>query len=113
MPHSLDCTDPLCTDENHSQERDSFVLDIMSPVIEVTHQTIPMSGGGKRKSWDPNKSCPIEENITGWNDEVVPYKKDAVCWHSVWQSAERPTRGRLKAIMAATRNKVSLCYQKG
>ena len=105
VPHSLACTDPLCTDEHHSQERDIFVLDIMSSVIEVTHQTIPMSGGGKSKSWDPNKSCPIEENIPGWNDEVEPYKQDAVFWHSVWQSAGRPTRGRLKDIMASTRNK--------
>jgi hypothetical protein len=83
IPDTLSCSDPLCSSEHHSQERDSFVLDIMSSVIEVTHQTIPMAGGGKRKANDPNKHCPIEKTIPGWHDEVSPYKKDAVFWHFV------------------------------
>ena len=37
LPDSLECSDPLCTNVNHSHERDSFVLDVMSSVIEVTH----------------------------------------------------------------------------
>ena len=105
IPQSLHCSDPLCTVEHHSQERDNFVLDIMSSVIEVTHQTIPMSGGGRSKPKDPNKCCPIEKTIPGWYDEVKPFKKDAVFWHSVWQSAGRPTRGALRDVMASTRNK--------
>ena len=36
--------------------------------------------------------------------EVEPYKKDAIFWHSVWQSAGRPNRGVLRDIMAKTRN---------
>ena len=83
LPDSLECSDPLCTNVNHSHERDSFVLDVMSSVIEVSHQTIPMSGGGKPKAKNPNNFCPIEQTIPGWSSEVEPYKKDAVFWHSV------------------------------
>ena len=80
------------------------MLDVMSTVIEVSHQTIPMSGGGRTKTEDPNKLCPFEQTIPGWSTEVEPYKKDAVFWHAVWQSAGRPTRGPLKEMMAKTRN---------
>ena len=36
VPHSLLCSDPLCQVQEHTQERDNFVLDIMSTVIKVT-----------------------------------------------------------------------------
>jgi hypothetical protein len=50
------------------------------------------------------ESKPIEENIPGWHDEFEPYNQDAVFWHSVWQSAGRPTQGAFKDIMAKSRN---------
>ena len=46
----------------------------------------------------------MEKAIPGWKKLVEPYKDDAVFWHSVWQSAERPSRGVLKDIMTRTRN---------
>ena len=59
-----------------------------------------MSGGNK-----PSKpECPIEQAIPGWKEVVEPYKKDAVFWHGVWQSADRPRQGELKNLMTRTRN---------
>ena len=110
-PPSLLCSDPLCQDQCHTKDRDSFVLDIMSTVIEVSHSTIPMGGGGKTGS-DPDKSCPIQKTVPGWRDEVMPYKEDAVFWHSVWESAGRPNKGALRDIMANTRNKYHYCIRR-
>ena len=74
----------------------------MSSLIEASHLTIPMYGGGKAKT---STSCPVTTSIPGWEEEVLPFKEDAVFWHSVWTSAGRPTRGVLRDIMARTRNK--------
>ena len=90
QPDSLLCSDPLCQAGDHTRERDNFVLDIMSTVIDVSHSTIPMVGGGvKGQVEDPSKSCPISKSVPGWQDEAEPYKKDAVfciqygrCWET-------------------------------
>ena len=87
-PESLDCCDPHCQDSHHSEERDSLVIDVMSCVIESSHQCLPMSGGGRSSKPD----CPIDKTIPGWRDIVEPYKQDAVFWHGVWQSADRPSQ---------------------
>jgi hypothetical protein len=46
----------------------------------------------------------LEKSIPGWRDEVEPYKKDAVFWHAIWESAGRPNRGGMKDFIAKTRN---------
>ena len=102
-PDSLTCSDPCCSETGHSQERDSFVLDLMSTVIETSHDTIPMSKG-KTGHDDPSRNCPIWKSIPGWTEHVYPYKEDAAFWHSVWQSAGRPNKGVLRDIMCRTRN---------
>ena len=102
LPQSIHCHDPHCQIVNHSSDRDSFVLDVMSSVIETSHEYIPVSGGTKSKV---TPSCPIQKTIPGWNDEVAPYKDDARFWYAVWQSAGRPSQGQLKEIMKSNRNK--------
>ena len=59
-----------------------------------------MSGGSRAS----NPECPVEKAIPGWKKLVEPYKDDAVFWHSIWQSADRPRQGVLKDIMTRTRN---------
>ena len=103
VPEYLDCSNPCCTELDHSQQRDNFVIDLMSTVIETSHATIPMTGGkpGRHSS---SKSCPIEGNIPGWADHVKPYKDDAVFWNSIWQSSGRPSQGSIRDKMAKSRN---------
>ena len=103
VPRSLSCNNVHCNDSLHSQQRDEFVIDIMSHVIETTYDCIPLNNLTKTKQ-SPKKHCPLEKNIPGWQENVEPYRKDAVFWHSVWQSAGRPTTGQLRDIMARTRN---------
>ena len=100
VPESLKCSDPCCQERHHSEERDSFVIDLMSCVFESSHQCIPMTGGSRPGRQD----CPIEKSIPGWKEMVDPYREDAVFWHSVWQSAGRPRDGVLKQIMSGNQN---------
>jgi hypothetical protein len=80
-----------------------FIAVIQFIVIESRHANIPMSGG-KKYHPDRNRSCPVELNIPGWKEVVHPYRKDAACWHGVWESAGRPDRRVLRDIMVRTRN---------
>ena len=110
-PDSLNCQNPHCTNPQHRTERDSYVLDIMTAVIESSHESIPLSGG-KAPSVNPKQNCPIEKNVPGWKEEVAPFKNDASFWHSVWQSAGSPNKGALRDIMARTKNKYHYAIRK-
>ena len=101
LPESLLCSDPHCQNDTHSLERDNLVIDMMSQVIESSHQYIPTSSG---KSSRKHSDSPIDKSIPGWKDIVKPYKDEAKFWYGVWQSADRPNQGVLKNIMTKTRN---------
>jgi hypothetical protein len=82
-------------------ERDSFVLDLMSTIIETSVQTIPISGSSKA---DTDQNCFLEKSIPGWREHVKPYKEDAIFWHAIWESTGRPNKGFFKEMMTKTRN---------
>ena len=82
----------------HSDARDSYVLDVLGAVLESSHATIPMEGGGQQRV-KPDSGC-----VPGWREEVAPYRKNAVFWHSFWLSAGQPTKRQLFEIMKRTRN---------
>ena len=63
-PECLNCQNEKCQDQKHSEDLDSFVLDTLTAIVEASHQTIPMSGGGNRKT-DPDKNCPLGQVIPG------------------------------------------------
>ena len=44
-PGSLVCSEPHCADVTHSEERDSYMLDILLSIVETTHTSLPLSGG--------------------------------------------------------------------
>ena len=46
IPESLCCENPNCKDEIHNKEKDKYMLDILSAMIETSHKVIPLSGGG-------------------------------------------------------------------
>ena len=105
------CLDPHCQEESHRQERDSYVLDLMSAMIESSHMTIPLSAGKKNTS-NADRSCHVENSVPGWRENVEPFKQDALFWHSVWKSAGSPSTGVLRDIMARTRNKYHYSIRK-
>ncbi len=58
-PDSLNCENVHCQDRQCQEERDSYLLDLLSAAIETCHATIPISG-----SKTPSSTPVI----------VVPYK---------------------------------------
>ena len=64
VAESLNCSNCHCDDHHHTQERDNLVLDVMTAMIETSHQTIPMSGSRKAAS-DLDKNCFVEKSIPG------------------------------------------------
>ena len=99
VPDCLQCRDVKCDSVAHSDNRDGFVLDVLGAVIEASHATIPMAGGGQDKV-KPDSGC-----MPGWKEEVEPQRKASIFWHSVWLSAGRPKKGQLFEVMKATRNR--------
>ena len=84
---SLLCSNPKCKNESHSKYRDSYVLDILSSVIESSHVIFPRYGG----CWVGEKRPGI--CIPGWNTEVRPYKDQSLYWGCIWKQAGRPNTG--------------------
>ena len=80
------------------------MLDNIINWIEASHETIPMSSSSKT-TFDPDKGCFINKNVPGWKTEVEPLRKDALFWHAVWISSERPNTGALHSVMTHSRNK--------
>ena len=111
LPGSLLCADVHCKSDLHNKERDSFVLDIMSSVIECSHACIPLSKRVPTTGGDPSKKCPIQKALPGWKEDIAPLRKDSLFWHSVWVSADRP-KGALQSVMAWSRRKYHLAIRK-
>ena len=103
VPDSLQCVDPNFKSRLHSHERDNYMLNILSAIIETSYSHIPLSGGGNRNP-DPDKDCPVGKSVPGWRDKVKPFRDDSIFWHGVWQSAGRPNKGALYSVMVRTRN---------
>ena len=101
QPDCLNCQDVNCQLEGHTTDRDSYVLDLMTVIIETSHQNIPMSSD-KRREPDPDKNCPVNHNIPGWRETIQPLRDKSLFWHQVWVSAGRPNAGVLRDIMANT-----------
>ena len=73
MPKSLECNDAKCTDSKHTAERDTFVLDVMSKIIEVSHAVIQLK---------PAPRSSDQVRLPGWAENVEPLKQDAKFWYT-------------------------------
>ena len=91
-----------CQLDNHTEERDSHVLDILTAIIESSHEAIPLSG--RPPSNNPDKKCPVTKAVPGWKEMVKPQRETSLFWHAVWVSDLRPNTGVLFDIMKKTRN---------
>ena len=104
VPNSLECFDPLCSGPSHWSDRDNHVLDILCNIVESTHTRLPLAGGRRAAPARAGSGHIPGGNIPGWNEEVEPFRQDALFWHSVWVSAKRPNTGDLHIMMARSRN---------
>ena len=98
-PPSIQCEDVKCKDLHHSEERDKYVLDIMSVLIEASHASIALSPPPRPSS------CSKHPRLPGWKENVEPLKQDAKFWYAVWLSSGRPSTGALHSVMVNTKVK--------
>ena len=68
---------------------DKFIVDLLESIVDSSSCLIT----DKKHSNSKNKP------IFGWNEEVRPFKENAMFWHSVWMSAGRPVNITLHGLM--------------
>ena len=98
-PECLSCLDVKCNNEEHSRTRDSYVMDLMSILIEAGYATIPVAQPRPKKQGKGGQCLP------GWKETCEPLSKDAKFWYQVWLSAGRPPSGELHRVMVNCRVK--------
>ena len=107
VPGTLHCRDPHCSDPAHSSERDSFALDILCSLVESSHTKLPLSGGRKAASEPKNSKAGHKSgggSVPGWMEEVEPFRQEALFWHAIWKSCEKPNTGEIHRKMTQSRN---------
>ena len=88
-----------CQNANRKAACDDYMLDILHKIEQRACETLPM----------PNAGDSPHISISRWNEDIEPYKKDALFWHSVWLSAGRPLHTQ---VMKRTRAVYRLQIQK-
>ena len=106
LPSTLDCDKVDCCNEQHSIDRDSYVLDVLFKVIETSFECIPVTN----KLSDSQKTK--VEKLNGWKENVLPLKNDSLFWHSIWLSLGKPSSGGVFNVMKHTRNKYHYAVRK-
>ena len=99
VPQTLFCQSILCKSEQHSHERDWYVLDLMTTIIETSFECIPISKA------TPKLAGRKRDLLPGWKQNVLPFKNDSLFWHSLWLSMGKPNNGGVFEVMKHARNK--------
>ena len=90
----ISCRNICSQNANHKAACDDYMLHILHKMEQTARETLAMPNAGDV----PLKSIPR------WNENIEPYRKDALFWHSVWLSAGRPLLTPLHRVMKRTRN---------
>ena len=90
----LSCRNAYCQNANHKTACDDYMLDMLHKMEQITSETLltPIASDTPRKS------------IPRWNEDIEPYTKDALFWHSIWLSTGRSLNTQLHRLMKRTRN---------
>ena len=73
-------------------------------MIESSYSAIPLTKKGR-----PSESS---SRLPGWNEHVEPFRQDAIFWHSIWLSLNKPNSGHLYQTMCWSRNKYHYAIRK-
>ena len=98
VPECLDCDNVRCDITHHSHEGDNHLLNIITAMIETSHLTIPMSGGGSGGEGRASRG-----GLPGWKEEVEPYRQESRYRHDLWREQGRPSTGPAHEAMVRSR----------
>ena len=87
----LNCTNVLCSDNDHVTSIQKLHDDIISACIDAS-ENIPTT----RKN---------NKNVPGWNEFISPLKEKTLFWRSIWINNGSPRHGHVADIMRRTRAK--------
>ena len=87
----MNCTNVLCSDNDHVTSIQKLHDDIISACIDAS-ENIPTT----RKN---------NKNVPGWNEFISPLKEKALFWRSIWINNGSPRHGHVADIMRRTRAK--------
>ena len=89
------CCDVHCNRYEHNSASDDFLISLLENIQEVSSVYLPSS-----RPLDDKRT----PSIACWSTEVLPFKDNALFWHSIWESAGKPLNTELHTIMKRTRN---------
>ena len=89
------CCDVHCKQGDHNSASDEFLISLLGNVQDVS-KTCLLSNRPFNEKKTPSIAC--------WDTEVLPFKGNALFWHSIWESAGKPINTELHTIMKRTRN---------
>ena len=90
------CRDVHCKDGCHIHECDKFLVEVLDSIKLSAASCLPFPSISKIQT--------KKSSIFRWNEDVQPFKDNAMFWHSIWLSAGRPINTVLHQIMKKTRN---------
>ena len=101
IPKSLYCVDHNCQCEDHLKNQESFLLDVITQMVECSYQHIPMTKKftGRRRS---------TKTLWGWKEMVEPARKESILWHHHWLREGKPSEGWLLDTMKKKRKEYHL-----
>ena len=73
VPSCVNCSDLHCKD--HTEELESYSIDVLEAVEKVAQECLPFSGGVK--------SSKTNNIIPGWTEYVKPFSEESKFWFSV------------------------------
>ena len=98
-----ECCDPHCTDKEHLQIADTYLIDILEAIKEAAAESLPKTG---------TISIRKKPLIMDWKQEIEPFREKALFWSAVWKSAGKPKDTELHKVMKRARNIYHLYIRK-
>ena len=97
----LKCRDLRCSNENHTDSLDNYIIDIIEVIETTSKNTIPYKNPKNQSKSKASK----RKHIPGWREHVQPYKEEANFWYLEWRRVGKPRSGLLYNNMRFYRNK--------
>ena len=91
----LNCRDLKCSNDNHRESLDQYILDIIEAIETTTKNNIPYQNVKNQPQYKASK----RKHIPGWKEHVQPLKDDANFWYLEWRRIGKPRMGHLYDYM--------------
>ena len=93
---AVNCQNVCCDHTGHRHKCDEYIMDILHLMEKVATERLPTP---KRR-----KDNDISKNIPRWNENIQPFRDNALFWNAIRISAGKPLNTELHKIMKHTRN---------